>query len=104
MPARSSPRSDRTGGRAARLLKLRAPDEPARPGRFVSSESLVISHGTTPSSRACPGIHRRAPEFYDGSRIGAASRLVRDDAGFPKLRRLTPTSPPDDNLLIRARR
>jgi multicomponent Na+:H+ antiporter subunit E len=38
---------------------------------------------TTPSSRACPGIHRRAPELYDGFRSCAASQLVRDDAAIP---------------------
>jgi len=44
-----------------------------RPGRFLINAT---------SSRAWPGIHRRPPELYDGSRIGAAAPLVRDDALF----------------------
>ncbi|WP_336811557.1 hypothetical protein [Bosea sp. MMO-172] len=59
---------------------------------FVSSV-LVVFLGTTASSRACPGIHRRAPELYDGSRIGAASPLVRDDAVVP--RKITGLEQPD---------
>ncbi len=49
----------------------------------IPSLVLPLIHTVIPdAAKRRSGIHRRAPALYDGSRIGAASPLVRDDGAF----------------------